>query len=169
MYNCFWNLLHHGKSSKNKTQDRGLASGRPLSPQLVVWLLLWLLSVNKTVLKFVFSDLITLGLPDSTRAMPPVRTLLFLVPLVKALSPSTTPAKQLSTASSMKARVASQKAGNKKVRTMSTCWIYTYTYTYICTDCAARVASPRSHKTCHEFDYLCKTLKNHLLKIFNCK
>lgn len=42
--------------------------------------------------------------------MPPVRTLLFLVPLVKALRPSTTPAKQLSTASSMKARVASQKA-----------------------------------------------------------
>lgn len=43
--------------------------------------------------------------------MPPVRTLRFLVPLVKALRPSTTPAKQLSTASSMKARVASQKAG----------------------------------------------------------
>lgn len=42
--------------------------------------------------------------------MPPVRTLLFLVPLVKALRPSTTPAKQLSTASSIKARVASQKA-----------------------------------------------------------
>lgn len=32
MYNCFWNLLHDGKSSKNKTQDRGLASGCPLSP-----------------------------------------------------------------------------------------------------------------------------------------
>lgn len=162
MYNCFWNLLHDGKSSKNKTQDRGLASGCPLSPptgRVTVGVII------KTVLKFVFSDLLTLGLPDRTRAMPPVRTLLFLVPLVKALSPSTTPAKQLSTASSMKARVASQKAGNKKVRTMSTCWIYTY----ICTDCAARVASPRSHKTCHEFDYLCKTLKNHLLKIFNCK
>lgn len=43
--------------------------------------------------------------------MPPVRTLLFLVPLVKALRPRTMPAKQLSTASSMKARVASQKAG----------------------------------------------------------
>lgn len=49
-------------------------------------------------------------LPDRSRAMPPVRTLLFLVPLVKALRPSTTPAKQLSTASSIKARVASQKA-----------------------------------------------------------
>lgn len=46
--------------------------------------------------------------------MPPVRTLLFLVPLVKALRPSTTPAKQLSTASSMKARVASQKAGHDR-------------------------------------------------------
>lgn len=46
--------------------------------------------------------------------MPPVRTLLFLVPLVKALRPSTTPAKQLRTASNIKARVASQKAGNKK-------------------------------------------------------
>lgn len=46
--------------------------------------------------------------------MPPVRTLLFLVPLVKALRPSTTPAKQLSTASSMKARVASQKAGQDR-------------------------------------------------------
>lgn len=46
--------------------------------------------------------------------MPPVRTLLFLVPLVKALRPSTTPAKQLSTASSMKARVASQKAGRDR-------------------------------------------------------
>lgn len=46
--------------------------------------------------------------------MPPVRTLLFLVPLVKALRPSTTPAKQLSTASSMKARVASQKAAHDR-------------------------------------------------------
>lgn len=46
--------------------------------------------------------------------MPPVRTFLFLVPLVKALRPSTTPAKQLSTASSMKARVASQKAGQDR-------------------------------------------------------
>lgn len=53
-------------------------------------------------------------LPDRSRAMPPVRTLLFLVPLVKALRPSTTPAKQLSTASSMKARVASQKAGHDR-------------------------------------------------------
>lgn len=53
-------------------------------------------------------------LPDRSRAMPPVRTLLFLVPLVKALRPRTTPAKQLSTASSMKARVASQKAGDKR-------------------------------------------------------
>lgn len=154
-----------GRVPKIKPKTEGWHQAAPYHPQLVVWLLVWLLSVNKTVLKFVFSDLLTLGLPDRTRAMPPVRTLLFLVPLVKALSPSTTPAKQLSTASSMKARVASQKAGNKKVRTMSTCWIYTY----ICTDCAARVASPRSHKTCHEFDYLCKTLKNHLLKIFNCK
>lgn len=51
-----------------------------------------------------------LRLPDRTRAMPPVRTLRFFVPLVKALRPRTTPAKQLSTASSMKARVASQKA-----------------------------------------------------------
>lgn len=158
-----------GRVPKIKPKKEGWHQAAPYHPQLVVWLLVWLLSVNKTVLKFVFSDLITLGLPDRTRAMPPVRTLRFLVPLVKALSPSTTPAKQLSTASSMKARVASQKAGNKKVRTMSTCWIYTYTCTYICTDCAARVASPRSHKTCHEFDYLCKTLKNHLLKIFNCK
>lgn len=53
-------------------------------------------------------------LPDRSRAMPPVRTLLFLVPLVKALRPSTTPAKQLSTASSMKARVASQKAAHDR-------------------------------------------------------
>lgn len=53
--------------------------------------------------------------------MPPVRTLLFLVPLVKALRPSTTPAKQLSTASSIKARVASQNAvDTKKVRTTYT-------------------------------------------------
>ena len=49
--------------------------------------------------------------------MPPVRTLLFFVPLVKALRPSTTPAKQLSTASNIKARVASQKAADRKVRT----------------------------------------------------
>lgn len=54
------------------------------------------------------------ALPERSRAMPPVRTLLFLVPLVKALRPSTTPAKQLSTASSMKARVASQKAAQGK-------------------------------------------------------
>lgn len=46
--------------------------------------------------------------------MPPVRTLLFFVPLVKALRPSTTPAKQLSTASNMKALVASQKAAGKE-------------------------------------------------------
>uniref|UniRef100_A0A3B3HB29 Si:zfos-943e10.1 n=1 Tax=Oryzias latipes TaxID=8090 RepID=A0A3B3HB29_ORYLA len=49
-------------------------------------------------------------LHSRTRAMPPVRTLLFFVPLVKALRPRTTPAKQHSTARSMKARVASQKA-----------------------------------------------------------
>lgn len=54
-------------------------------------------------------------LPERTRAMPPVRTLLFLVPFVKALRPSTTPAKQLSTASNMKARVASQKAADKMI------------------------------------------------------
>lgn len=52
--------------------------------------------------------------PDSSRAMPPVLTLLFLVPLAKALRPSTTPAKQLRTDSSMKARVASQKAVGDK-------------------------------------------------------
>lgn len=79
-----------------------------------------------------FHDLITLCLPDRTRAMPPVRTLLFLVPLVKALRPSTTPAKQLSTASSMKARVASQKAGNQKVQ-----------YVHVCADCAPHASSLR--------------------------
>ena len=53
-------------------------------------------------------------LPERIRAMPPVRTLLLLVPLAKALRPRTTPAKQLSTASSMKARVASQKAETQR-------------------------------------------------------
>lgn len=48
--------------------------------------------------------------PDISRAIPAVLTLVFLVLLEKALRPSTTPAKQLSTDSSMKARVASQKA-----------------------------------------------------------
>lgn len=52
--------------------------------------------------------------------MPPVRTLLFLAPLVKALRPSTTPAKQLSTASNMKALVASQKAMHKETMLINT-------------------------------------------------
>lgn len=71
--------------------------------------------------------------------MPPVRTLVFLVPLVKALRPRTMPAKQLSTASSMKARVASQKAGpqthNQQVLAETRATFQTLTHT-----CGVRVA-----------------------------